>query len=72
MKDQGREPGGNPMNHPEEQPTGTDGMPKFGRLLAVLVLVVLVIALVTWASERYLSYCPPAARPTHYQRSATR
>jgi hypothetical protein len=49
-------PGGNPMNHPEEQPAGTDGMPKFGRLLVVLVLVVLVIALVTWASEKYLSY----------------
>nr|WP_217343669.1 hypothetical protein [Noviherbaspirillum sp. L7-7A]MBV0877735.1 hypothetical protein [Noviherbaspirillum sp. L7-7A] len=56
MNDQGREPGGNPMNHPEEQPTGTDGMPKFGRLLVVLILVVLVIGLVTWASERYLSY----------------
>jgi hypothetical protein len=56
VSSQDREPGGNPMNHPEEQPTGTDGMPKFGRLLIVLILVVLVIALVTWASEKYLSY----------------
>jgi hypothetical protein len=56
MSNLDREPGGNPMNHPEEQPAGTDGMPKFGRLLVVLVLVVLIIALVTWASEKYLSY----------------
>ncbi|MBK4738574.1 hypothetical protein [Noviherbaspirillum pedocola] len=48
-------PHGNPMNHPEEQPTGTDGTPKFGRLLIVLLLVVVFIALITWASEAYYS-----------------
>ena len=48
-----REPGGNPMNHPEEPPTGTDGEPKFGRLLIVLALVVAIIVLVTWGSEAY-------------------
>lgn len=41
----------NPMNHPEEQPTGTDGTPKFGRLLIVLVLMVILIGLITVASE---------------------
>jgi hypothetical protein len=46
-------PGGNPMHHPEEQPAGTDGQPKFGRLLIVLVAVVAIIVLVTWGSEAY-------------------
>jgi hypothetical protein len=48
-------PNGNPMNHPEEQPTGTDGTPKFGRLLIVLFLVVVLIGLITWASEAWYS-----------------
>lgn len=56
MDQRDSEPGGNPMNHPQEQPTGAEGMPKFGRLLVVLVLVVLLIGLVSWASEKYLSY----------------
>jgi len=47
------EPGGNPMNHPEEQPAGNDGQPKFGRLLIVLAAVVAIIVLVTWGSEAY-------------------
>jgi hypothetical protein len=46
-------PNGNPMHHPEEQPTGADGTPKFGRLLIVLLLVVVLIGLITWASEAY-------------------
>ncbi|MET0963705.1 MAG: hypothetical protein ABWY05_12960 [Noviherbaspirillum sp.] len=50
-----REPDGNPMNHPEEPPTGTDGEPKFGRLLLVLVGVVAIIMLLTWASEAYFT-----------------
>lgn len=50
-----KEPGGNPMNHPAEQPTGADGTPKFGRLLVVLVLVVAFIVLVAWAAEKYFS-----------------
>jgi len=41
----------NPMNHPEEQPTGTEGTPKFGRLLIVLILVVILVAFITFASE---------------------
>ncbi len=56
MSDQDREPGGNPMNHPEEQPTGAEGVPKFGRLLLVLALVVAIIVVVTWASAKYLSH----------------
>jgi hypothetical protein len=50
-----KEPGSNPMNHPEEQPSGAEGQPKFGRLLIVLALVVLIIMLVTWGSEAYFS-----------------
>jgi hypothetical protein len=45
----------NPMNHPEEQPTGTDGTPKFGRLLIALVLAVMLIGLITIGSEAYFS-----------------
>ena len=41
----------NPMNHPEEQLTGTDGTPKFGRLLIVLVLMVILVGIITFASE---------------------
>lgn len=41
----------NPMGHPEEQPTGTDGTPKFGRLLIVLILMVILIGFITFASE---------------------
>lgn len=43
--------GNDPMNHPDEQPTGTDGVPRFGRLLLVLVAVVLLIVAITFASE---------------------
>ncbi|KAF3999624.1 hypothetical protein [Glaciimonas immobilis] len=45
----------NPMGHPEEQPTGTDGTPKFGRLLIVLILMVIVIGFITFASEWFYS-----------------
>ena len=45
----------NPMQHPEEQPTGSDGSPKFGRLLIVLVLAVLLIVLITFGSEALYS-----------------
>lgn len=44
-------PDNNPMNHPEEQPSGTDEAPKFGRLLMVLAAVVLLIVVITFASE---------------------
>ncbi|MDB5797338.1 MAG: hypothetical protein JWP36_1240 [Paucimonas sp.] len=44
----------NPMNHPDEQPAGSDDAPKFGRLLIVLVLAVAFLGLVTWASQAWL------------------
>lgn len=43
----------NPMDHPEEQATGTDDAPKFGRLLLVLVGAVLLIVAITFASEAF-------------------
>ena len=45
----------NPMNHPEELPAGSDGSPKFGRLLIVLVLAVILIGFITFASEWFYS-----------------
>jgi hypothetical protein len=45
----------NPMDHPEEQPTGTDGVPKFGRLLVILLLAVLSIVALTFFSEKFHS-----------------
>jgi hypothetical protein len=49
------EPQKNPMNHPEEQPTGVEGSPKFGRLLIVLILTVILLGLLTWATEAFYS-----------------
>ncbi|HTH45091.1 MAG TPA: hypothetical protein VL528_08415 [Oxalicibacterium sp.] len=43
----------NPMQHPEEQPSGADGNPKFGRLLLVLAFAVLLVVLLTFGSEAY-------------------
>jgi hypothetical protein len=45
----------NPMNHPDEQPAGSEGSPKFGRLLIVLVLSVILIGCITFASEWFYS-----------------
>ena len=45
----------NPMNHPEEQPVISDQTPKFGKLLIVLVVAVLLLALITWASVAYVT-----------------
>jgi len=46
----------NPMQHPDEQPvTGSDGTPRFGRLLIVLALVVVLIGVITYASEAWYS-----------------
>lgn len=45
----------NPMDHPPEQPTGTDDSPRFGRLLLILGAAVLVIVAVTFASEALYS-----------------
>lgn len=49
------EQGHNPMNHPDEQPTGTDDAPKFGRLLLILAAAVLTIVAITFASEALYS-----------------
>lgn len=43
------------MNHPEEQPSGSDDAPKFGRLLLILAAAVLIIVGVTLASEAFYS-----------------
>ena len=45
----------NPMQHPEEQPSGSDQGPHFGKLLIVLVFAVMLIGLITFASEAYFS-----------------
>jgi hypothetical protein len=45
----------NPMNHPEEQPAGTDDVPRFGRLLVVLLLAVLSIVALTFFAEKFYS-----------------
>lgn len=47
------EPDHNPMNHPAEQPAGSDDAPKFGRLLLVLAALVLFIVLLTFLTEAY-------------------
>ena len=36
-------------------PSYDDGSPKFGRLLAVLLLAVALIGVITWASEAFLA-----------------
>ncbi|MES2072841.1 MAG: hypothetical protein V4488_20970 [Pseudomonadota bacterium] len=43
------------MQHPEEQSPKGDGSPKFGRLLIVLILAVLLMVLLTIATEAYYS-----------------
>ena len=52
MNDDREDP--NPMKHPEEQPVGEDGSPKFGRLLVVLAIAVAFMGFVTWASQAWL------------------
>lgn len=43
------------MTDTSQQPPEDDGNPKFGRLLIVLVLAVLVVVAITFASEAYYS-----------------
>lgn len=43
------------MDHPEEQPAGTDAPFKFGRLLLWLAGAVGVIGLIALAAEAYFS-----------------
>lgn len=45
----------NPMKHPDEAPGGTDGAPKFGRLLLILAGAVMLIVAITFASEALYS-----------------
>ena len=42
-------------NLPDEQPAGAEGTPKFGRLLVVLVIAVILMAVLTFASVEYYS-----------------
>ncbi|MDB5762162.1 MAG: hypothetical protein JWQ21_1157 [Herminiimonas sp.] len=53
--DPARDSPNNPMNHPDEQPCGTDGPPRFGRLLIVLAIAVILAALMSFISEAYFS-----------------
>ena len=48
----------NPMDHPEEQPPVGADAPRFGRLLIVLVLAVVMIGVLTFAAEAYYSANP--------------
>jgi len=52
---QDKEETDSPMLHPKEQAAGSDGSPRFGRLLIVLVLAVVLIGVITFASEAYFS-----------------
>ena len=45
----------NPMDHPEEQPVGSDEGPHFGRLLILMIFAVMLIGVITFASEAYFS-----------------
>lgn len=40
----------NPMQHPDEQPYGSEEGPQFGKLLVVLGIAVVLIGVITWAS----------------------
>ena len=42
------------MSGPENDNGEPDGSPKFGRLLIALVLAVMLIGVITFASERFL------------------
>ncbi len=43
-------PDDNPMQHPDEQPYGSDEAPKFGKLLVVLAISVVLIGVIVWVS----------------------
>ncbi|MBC7416372.1 MAG: hypothetical protein H7327_15710 [Herminiimonas sp.] len=48
-------PDDNPMQHPEEPPSGSGDSPRFGLLLIVLALAVIMIGILTFAGEAYFS-----------------
>ncbi len=43
------------MDHPEEQPAGTETSPKFGRLLLLLAAAVMLLAIIAMGAEAYFS-----------------
>lgn len=47
-------PPASPMRHPEEPPTGVEGPPRFGRLLLVLAVAVLLIGLLAVGTAAWL------------------
>ncbi len=51
-------PDENPMDHPQEQPPAGNGSPRFGRLLIVLVLAVVMIGVLTFVAESYYTANP--------------
>jgi hypothetical protein len=55
MEDSSKDRLDNPMHHPEEPSADTDDSPRFGRLLIILVLAVMLIGIITVASETYFS-----------------
>jgi hypothetical protein len=55
LEEQKEKPPHDPMQHPEEQPSGSDDSPCFGRLLIVLVLAVLFIGALTLTVEAYFT-----------------
>lgn len=55
MENSAKDPQRNRMNHPEEQPVGDEGSPKFGRLLIVLAIAVILVVAITLGSEAYYS-----------------
>ena len=45
----------NPMQHPDEPPSGADHGPHFARLLVVLALAVMLLGVITWVSVAYVT-----------------
>lgn len=43
-------PDDNPMQHPDEQPYGSDDGPKFGKLLLALAASIALIGVIVWVS----------------------
>lgn len=43
------------MKHPEEQPAGSEGSPRFGRLLIVLALAIALIVVIVALSEAWVA-----------------
>ena len=48
-------PDQNPMEHPEEPASGSADSPRFGLLLIVLAIAVIMIGVLTFSAEAYFS-----------------